>query len=59
VAKRALSRASASVAAMTTGSSEPAQAKPTWLPSPLGPIEDDTDPDPEESAEVSDSTSPS
>ena len=59
VAKRALSRASASVAAITSGSSEPAHANPTWLPAPSPSPTTMRMPTPEESAEVSDSTSPS
>ncbi len=57
VANRALSRASASVSATTAGSSDWAQAKPTRLPS--DPSRTTRMPTPDESAEVSDSTSPS
>ena len=59
VAYRALSRASARVAAMTPGSREPAQAKPTWLPAPSASPTMTRMPTPDESAEVNDSTSPS
>jgi hypothetical protein len=44
---------------MTSGSSDPAQAKPTWLPAPSALSTSSRMPTPDESAEVSDSMAPS
>src|ERR1039458_6262625 len=56
VANRALSRASLSTWSMTSGASEPADAKPTRAPS--APSKRTRTPTPDDDADVSDSTSP-